>query len=68
MSPLAAKDFRDADVKAGKQAEFLVRRFFPWSLVERIGVESEQVQARVLAALANAIHRPPVDVLSRWYF
>ncbi len=65
---VAAMDFRDADVKEGKQAEFLVRRFFPWSLVERVGVRSEQVQARVLAALANATHQPPVDVLPQWYF
>ena len=55
-------------VKEGKQAEFLVQRFVPWSLVERIGVRSEQVQAQVLAALAGAAHQPPVDVLPQWYF
>ncbi len=63
-----ATDFRNPDIKEGKQAEFLVRRFVPWSLVERIGVRSEQVQARVLTALAAATHQSPVDVLPQWYF
>lgn len=67
-SAVVATDFRDAKVKEGKQAEFLVRRFVPWSLVERVGVRSAQVQQRALAALADAADQPPVDVLPRWYF
>jgi hypothetical protein len=63
-----ATDFRDARVKEGKQAEFLVKRFCPWSLVQRVGVCSETVQRQVLAALQNADYRPPVDVLPAWYF
>lgn len=65
---VAATDFRDPKVKEGKQAEFLVQRFVPWGLVERIGVRSTQVQRRALAALASAAHQPPVDVLPQWYF
>jgi len=67
-SAVAATDFRDPAVKEGKQAEFLVQRFVAWDLVERVGVRSEKVQSQVLAALADAAHRPPVDVLPRWYF
>ncbi len=63
-----ATDFRNAKVKEGKQAEFLVRRFVPWSLVERIGVSSARVQSEVLAMLNGAAHQPPVDVLPDWYF
>ena len=63
-----ATDFRDAKVKEGKQAEFLVRRFCPWSLIERVGVRSEKVRSQVLAALEEADHQPPVDVLGAWYF
>jgi hypothetical protein len=63
-----ATDFRDAKVKEGKQAEFLVKRFCPWSLIERVGVRSEKVQLQVLAALEGAAHKPPVDVLPAWYF
>ncbi len=65
---VANTDFRSPEVKEGKQAEFLVQRFVPWELVERVGVQNAQVQNRVLAALAGATHRPPVDVLPRWYF
>jgi ssDNA thymidine ADP-ribosyltransferase, DarT len=63
-----ATDFRDAKVKEGKQAEFLVKRFCPWSLIERVGVRSEKLQRQVLAALDGATHKPPVDVLPAWYF
>jgi hypothetical protein len=63
-----ATDFRDARVKEGKQAELLVRRFCPWSLIERVGVRSETVQRQVLGALQDADHQPPVDVLGAWYF
>lgn len=67
-SAVAATDFRDSKVKEGKQAEFLVQRFVPWGLVDRIGVRSTKVQRRALAALASVAHRPPVDVLPHWYF
>jgi ssDNA thymidine ADP-ribosyltransferase, DarT len=63
-----AMDFRDAKITEGKQAEFLVRRFVPWGLVERIGVSSARVQSEVLATLNGAAHQPPVDVLPDWYF
>lgn len=65
---VAASDFRDATVKEGKQAEFLVRREVPWSSVARIGVRSERTRKRVLATIAAAEHRPPVDVVGDWYF
>ncbi len=67
-SAVGATDFRDAKVKEGKQAEFLVKRFCPWSLVQRVGVRSEKVQRQVLAALEEVDHQPPVDVLPAWYF
>jgi hypothetical protein len=67
-SAVAGQDFRDPQVKEAKQAEFLVRRFVPWELVDRIGVRTARTRDRVLAALAQASHRPPVDVLPRWYF
>jgi hypothetical protein len=65
---VAATDFHDPHVKEGKQAEFLVRRFVPWSLVERIGVSSEQVRTQALAAIAEAAHHPRIDVQTQWYF
>ncbi len=65
---VAARDFRDPDVKEGKQAEFLMQGFFPWSLVQRVGVQSTRIQSRVLRALAGATHRPPVEVIPDWYY
>ncbi len=63
-----ARDFRPADVKEAKQAEFLVHRSFPWSLVERIGVHSNAIVHRVTNALQNAAHRPIVEIKSDWYY
>ena len=61
-------DFRSSDVKEGKQAEFLVHKSFPWKLVRRIGVYSAEIKARAEAALEDATHRPPVEILGNWYY
>jgi len=63
-----AIDFRDPEISEGKQAEFLIQGFFPWSLVQRIGVHSTRIQSRVLRALDGASHRPPVEVILDWYY
>lgn len=65
---IAARDFRDPRTKEGKQAEFLVRDFVPWSLVRRIGARSTAVQRRAMQAMGGAAHRPPVEVLDSWYY
>jgi len=65
---IVATDFRQADVKEGKQAEFLVYGAFPFKLVERIGVASVSVREQVLTVLAGATHRPKVELLPGWYF
>ena len=63
-----ATDFRSREIKEGKQAEFLVRGFFPWALIRRIGVHSAVIHRRVLRALTGAPQRPPVEVLPDWYY
>lgn len=65
---VAATDFRDAQVKEGKQAEFLVYELFPWHLVRRIGVESAAIHNRVVRALSGSAHRPVVEVRRDWYY
>ena len=50
------RDFRPAHIKEGKQAEFLLKGFFPWDLVERIGVHSG----------AARLCRPKREVHTRW--
>jgi hypothetical protein len=55
-------------VKEGKQAEFLVEQSFPWDLVTRVGVCSQQLHGQVTVAFQAAAYRPPVQILpSRYY-
>jgi hypothetical protein len=61
-------DWRDPDVKEAKQSEFLVETSFPWDLFERIGVLDQQVAGEVSAAIADAAHRPRVEVVREWYY
>ena len=67
---VASTDFRPADIKEGKQAEFLVHGSFPLSLISRIGVNSMEVAQRVATALSAAEwgHRPSVEIRSDWYY
>lgn len=65
---VAATDWREPDLKEGKQAEFLIHEFFPWHLVQRIGVRSSAVQTQVLGTLFGAEHRPAVEVRVDWYY
>lgn len=65
---VAATDFRSADIKEGKQAEFLVHESFPWEMVERIGVASQGVGNQVTNAMRGAAHRPPVEIKPAWYY
>ena len=67
-SAIRSNDFRQAEVKERKQAEFLVHYEFPWELVERIGVRSGVVRDRVTATIASASHQPPVSIRPGWYF
>lgn len=65
---VAATDFRPADVKEAKQAEFLVQDSFPWHLVERIGVHSQAIVPRVASAMQGAAHRPAIEIKRDWYY
>jgi hypothetical protein len=55
-------------VKEGKQAEFLMEHSFPWSLVRRVGVRSQDVAHRVVHAMGNISHRPTVEIMRNWYY
>jgi O-acetyl-ADP-ribose deacetylase (regulator of RNase III) len=61
-------DFRNPEIKEGKQAEFLVHGFFPWHLVRRIGVQSSSIQKRVARELSGTARRPVVEVRRDWYY
>jgi len=65
---VAARDFREAVIQEGKQAEFLLHESFPWELVEEIGVRDAAVGEQVRAAVEGATHQPPVRVEPTWYY
>ncbi len=56
------------DRQGPKQAEFLVESSFPWSLVSRIGVQSDEVGNRALRAMYLSSHRPTVEIKPGWYY
>lgn len=62
------RNFRDIEIKEGKQAEFLIHRSFPWQLIEKIGVLNEAVANEAISALSGAAHSPPVVVERSWYY
>ena len=61
-------DFRSANVKEGKQAEFLMFDWFPWELVEQVGVIDRKRQDAVEKLLKASDHRPPVSIERAWYY
>ena len=65
---VAAEDFRSADIKEGKQAEFLMHNSFPWELVNRIGVYAPGVASEVASALIGSSHQPVVELRTNWYY
>lgn len=62
------RDFRDPAVKEAKQAEFLMFNWFPWDLVEQIGVFDQTVALTAQQHIAGAAHQPPVLAKNAWYF
>ncbi len=62
-------DWRERSVKEAKQAEFLVERFCPWHLVERIGVHNNQILQQVKETLKSiSVPLPKLEVRSDWYY
>ena len=54
--------------KEGKQAEFLIEGQFPWELISRIGVCTQNARDQTLEALEAAEHKPPVEIRRNWYY
>jgi hypothetical protein len=58
----------DNDRQRRKQAEFLVSNFFPWNLIEEIGVINREIKAQVEKTIDKAAHKPIVKVHPEWYY
>lgn len=65
---VTAKDFRDAKIKEGKQAEFLMFDVFPWKLIEKVGTIDSTIATRARTTLAIADHQPIIAIEPSWYF
>ena len=65
---IQSRDFRDAEIKDRKQAEFLCYGRFPWKLIEAIGVRDGSMVAQVNEILKMTNHKPPVYIRREWYF
>lgn len=63
-----ALDWRQPDLKEGKQAEFLMEVSFPWELVSRVGVRSAAIRDTVIPIVQSSSHRPGVVVEPSWYY
>lgn len=55
-------------IKDGKQAEFLVEERFPWELVERVGVLSNDIAYQARQVMQRSAHRPKVEIKTDWYY
>jgi hypothetical protein len=58
----------DMDRQRRKQAEFLVHRFCPWDVVNRIGVLNDAIKERVERILRGKNISLPVEVRRQWYY
>lgn len=65
-----ADNSEDNDRQRRKQAEFLIHRFYDWSLIQQIGVLNVRARDRVLAHLRAFpdVHQPEVQIWPQWYY
>lgn len=61
-------DFQGREVQERKQAEFLIFKTFPWSLVEHIGVFDQNTEVLARQAVKTATHQPSIRIEKSWYF
>jgi hypothetical protein len=65
---VGARWFTDSGVRERKQAEFLVFDWFPWSLVEHVGVFDQNRATLAKQAISANTHRPTISIENSWYF
>ncbi|MCU0568887.1 MAG: DUF4433 domain-containing protein [Oculatellaceae cyanobacterium Prado106] len=61
-------NFRDAKIKEGKQAEFLMFDVFPWTLIEKVGTINRTIAEQVQSIVKRTDHQPVITVEPSWYF
>ena len=63
-----SSDFRDSQIKDGKQAEFLLHESMPVHLIERIGVHNSAIRQQVAEILGNINPSPTISIEPTWYY
>jgi hypothetical protein len=65
-----ADTITDMDRQRRKQAEFLVYKFCPWSVIKEIGVKNQEMKNNIEVILSNHPEqlRVPVRITSDWYY
>lgn len=58
----------DGDRKRRRQAEFLVRTFFPWNLFSYVGVSDHAILEKAAAIIKEAAHQPKLGIQAGWYY
>jgi hypothetical protein len=58
----------DTNRKRRRQAEFLVHRFFPWTMVTQIGVIDKCMAEQTKKVIAGCGHEPAIVVARQWYY
>jgi hypothetical protein len=58
----------DGDRMRRRNAEFLVHRFLPWSLITEIGVMNDRIARDLTTILEPTAYRPKVTVCPHWYY
>ncbi len=58
----------DNDRKRRKQAEFLIKDFFPFSLIQEVGVYGAAIREKVLSLLEPLERKPIVSIQRKWYY
>lgn len=51
-----------------KSAEFLIAESFPWTAIHLIGCQNSTTEDKVRSLLANAAHKPTVEIRKNWYY
>lgn len=63
-----ADTLEDGDRTRRRQAEFLVHHFFPFAMVETIGVINRSMAQQVTSLLLPLAKKPIVQVVPAWYY
>lgn len=61
-------DFSTRMKKHKKAAEFLIHEWFPWELIDYVGVFDKNRRKLVKKAIKAAEHQPKIGVEPSWYF